>query len=97
MVPTETVSIQPRSSTGFVRVAIMGFRTNGIIVHGVMVRDLRRVLPVKQPRSDIIRNVNIAMEKLCVSCAIVPGAVAKSRSPGNRDLFLKYAAVVDGL
>ena len=69
---------------------------DGIIVHGVMVRDLRRVLPVKQPRSDIMRNVNIAMEKLCVSCGIAPGAVARFDSPGNHDLFLKYAAGAGG-
>jgi hypothetical protein len=62
-----------------------------------MVRDLRRNLQVKKPVFDITRNVNTAKVSLCVSCVIAPGAIAKSESPGSRDLFLKFAVVAAGL
>ena len=97
MVPTEIVSIRLRSSTGFVHVAIRGYLTNGIIVPGVMVLDLRRTLPGEKPVFDTMRNVNTARVSLCVSCVIAPGAAVKCDSPGSPDLFLKYAVGADGL
>jgi hypothetical protein len=97
VVQIETVSIRLHSSTGFVHVAIREFPTNGIIVHGVMVQDLRHILPRERPVSDIMPNVNTAKESLCVLCVIAPGAVGKSESHGSPGLFLKYAVVVDGL